>query len=130
MTAETLPDEMPVAAPAADPSTELPDLHRRGALGLLSRAGMVLVGAVAGLTAAAAPARADCLGSPCCSLASCTQCRYSGRKCNYTCPSGYSKRVWYCHAAARIIGCGECAKGSNCDLGPWACSIWWDDAVC
>lgn len=74
----------------------------------------------------------DCQRSPCCALAKCNVCSYSGNKCNYTCPAGYYKRAWYCVPTGgnRAFGCGECAAGASCWDGPFACSIWWDDATC
>ncbi|MDI6103370.1 hypothetical protein QLQ12_32650 [Actinoplanes sp. NEAU-A12] len=102
---------------------------RRGVLTFLSVGGMALVGGLAGVFQTAEPASAG-LASPCCSLASNTRC--SGRCHNYTCPSGYYKRYWWCTAGVRPIGCGECQKGSGtCWEGTsFACSTWWDDNAC
>jgi hypothetical protein len=111
---------------AGSPSWE--PVQRRGLLGKLSKGGMVMVAGLAGMLAASEPAAADCLGSPCCQLASCDQC--SGG-CNYSCPSGYYRMYWWCQAGARTIGCGECTtSSSNCWAGIYHCSVWWDDATC
>ncbi|MEU5108141.1 MULTISPECIES: hypothetical protein [unclassified Streptomyces] len=67
---------------------------------------------------------ADCQNSPCCSLAKCNQCSYSVNKERYTCPSGYNRRTWSCVKGSNRYYCGECAKGSDCWSGPFACSIW------
>ena len=62
----------------------------------------------------------------CCFLA-CpnTECQYEGNKSNYSCPGGFQKQYWFCCEGTTQIGCGECATGSSCGAGPWACSIWW-----
>ena len=70
------------------------------------------------------------LSSPCCDLASFTQCDYAPQgKCYYSCPSGYNKTYWWCQAwngsYNAWVGCGECSAGATCTDGPWACSIWW-----
>jgi hypothetical protein len=41
---------------------------------------------------------------------------------NFTCPSGYYKRVWYCTYGQVFLSCYECAAGSSCWNGPWYCS--------
>jgi hypothetical protein len=109
-------------------AAELPPVRRRGALGVLSRGGIALVGGLAGLFATAPPAAADCQGSPCCHLASCTVC--SGRCDCFSC--GHYKRIWYCSVAARVIGCGECQKysGDCWHGGTYYCSKYWDDNSC
>ncbi|MEU8247509.1 hypothetical protein [Nonomuraea sp. NPDC048916] len=110
------------ATPLFDPPA------RRSALGLLMKGGTALVAAVAGVISMTQPAAADCLGSPCCSLASCRRC--SGG-CNYSCPSGYYRRYWSCLAGVRVIWCGECtSSSSSCWAGSFYCSVWWDDAYC
>lgn len=98
--------------------------------------GIGAIAAVAELFMNASPASAG-LPSPCCDLASNTQC---GSSCspgcsscsNYFCPGGYHQEIWYCTAGSRPIGCGECApySSNSCFSGPWACSIWWDDNTC
>lgn len=102
--------------------------RRRGVLGMLGTGGMALVGGLAGMLATAEPAAADCQGSPCCQLFSCTKCAHS---CHYTCPPGYHRQMWFCSAGARAIGCGECTTStSTCWDGDFSCSVWWDDGVC
>lgn len=113
-------------------SIDLPESpERRGALGLLSRGGLAMVGGLAAVLASATPAAADCQGSPCCSLASCNKCSGS---CHWTCPSGYYRKFWWCAAGARFIGCGECQNVNDaCEptrSTRWSCSVWWDDAYC
>jgi hypothetical protein len=106
-------------------------VRRRGALGVLSRYGIVVVGGLAAVFATAEPAAADCQHSPCCELASCTKC---SNGCRFSCgSSGYRvRRYWYCAAGNRIIGCGECQRGTGtCWTGfSQSCSVWWDDAYC
>ncbi|GII95824.1 hypothetical protein [Sinosporangium siamense] len=82
---------------------------------------------VAGLATLLNPARAaaDCLGSPCCYLASCTRCSYSGSPSSYTCPPGYYKTYWTCVSGGYTYACGECSGGPSCYQGPWPCSIWY-----
>jgi hypothetical protein len=102
--------------------------RRRGAMGMLAKGGMLIVGGLAGILGTATPAAADCQGSPCCSLASCTKCSGS---CHYTCPSGWRRAYWGCMAGTRVIFCGECVKGgSGCSGSSYYCSVWWDDGVC
>lgn len=43
----------------------------------------------------------------------------------FSCPSGYTKRYWYCCYGGRLWGCGECTKASTCWAGPFACSKAW-----
>ena len=113
---------------AASESPLWESTRRRGVLGMLGAGGMALVGGLAGMLVTAQPAAADCQGSPCCNLASCNRCAGS---CQYTCPSGYHRQVWYCSAGARAIGCGECTTStSTCWEGSFYCSVWWDDGVC
>jgi hypothetical protein len=91
-----------------------------------STLGLATVGAVAAQLLHADAAFADCQGSPCCSLARCNQCSYSGNnKSTYVCPGGYNKVSWSCMSGSRKVICGECAAGPNCYQGPWACSIWY-----
>jgi hypothetical protein len=102
---------------------------RRTLLGYAAWGGMALVGTVAGVFGAAAPAQADAQGSPCCSLAKKKVC--GGSYCNRTCPSGYTKRYWWCNSGGQVVGCGECIQGaSSChgdegEYNPIACSWWW-----
>ncbi|WP_406346301.1 hypothetical protein [Streptomyces sp. NBC_00648] len=67
---------------------------------------------------------ADCQSSPCCSLAKCEECSYGESKDRYTCPSGYNRRTWSCVSGSNRYYCGECATGTDCWSGPFACSIW------
>lgn len=100
---------------------------RRGFLKYFGRGGMAIIAGLSGVFAAAKPAAAG-LSSPCCSLASNTRC--SGCDEDYTCSKGV-KRLWYCQAGMRIIGCGECQAGTGtCWEGStYYCSIWWDDGA-
>jgi hypothetical protein len=74
------------------------------------------------------PAAADCIGSPCCSLASCTWCRYSVSPDRFTCPSGYYRTVWSCRTGSgTMYGCGECSTNwRTCwdEYASYACSIY------
>lgn len=46
---------------------------------------------------------------------------------NFSCPSGYYHRVWYCCTSGhQLFGCGECASGATCNDGPWYCSYGWN----
>lgn len=105
------------------------------------RFGFVAIAALAGLMASntAAEAANGVQGSPCCDLASSNKCAAScSGGCsacyNYRCPSGYTKRYWWCYAGVRLIGCGECqtgGKNTTCWNGAtYYCSIWWDDNAC
>lgn len=121
MTEQRITDTIPGPGKLSGP-------RRRGVLGLLGAGGMALVGGLAGVLATAEPAAADCLGSPCCSLASCNRCAGS---CHFGCPGGYHRQMWFCAAGARPIGCGECTTStSSCWRGSFQCSVWWDDAIC
>jgi len=104
--------------------------RRRGVLKVFGAGGMALVGGLAGVFGTAEPAAATGLPSPCCHLASGTRC--GGRCERYTCPARYVKRLWWCTAGARFIGCGECQMGSGtCWEGTsYVCSTWWDDGAC
>ena len=66
----------------------------------------------------------------CCTLATDTECYYTGNKANYTCPPGYVKSHWVCGSGSRRIACGECAKAPspNCYVAAdydFNCSIWY-----
>ena len=41
---------------------------------------------------------------------------------NFTCRSGYHKRVWHCVSGPSFLSCYECAAGADCFSGPWQCS--------
>jgi hypothetical protein len=112
------------------PTTDTHAAPRRSLLGLAAWGGMALVGTVAGVFGAASAAQADPQGSPCCDLAKKTVC--GGSYCNRRCPSGYTKRYWWCNSSSGLlVGCGECIKGStSCHgnedgSGSIACSWWW-----
>lgn len=111
--------------PARHPRNDHGQLYpRRRVLGWAGKLGLGAVASVAAL--AADPERAEAAAYYCCVLGSSTTCPGSGA--NYTCPSGYYKRFWYCcHSTGRYIGCGECARGSSgpCGQSPWACSKGW-----
>ncbi len=101
--------------------SEVPaEVSRRG----FFRVGSAFIAAVATLSSAKS-ASADCQGSPCCNLASCTQCSPSGG-CGggWYCPPGYTQTYWTCTRGGTTCTCGECSAGSNCFSGPWACSIY------
>jgi hypothetical protein len=73
------------------------------------------------------PAAADCLGSPCCSLASCRRCSYAVSPDRFTCPSGYYRTVWSCRSGSVMYGCGECSTNRNTcwdEDGTFWCSIY------
>ncbi|WP_331771900.1 hypothetical protein OG948_50930 (plasmid) [Embleya sp. NBC_00888] len=102
---------------------------RKGARGIGVKA---LAGAsafIAGLATLinATPAAADCQGSPCCSLASCTMCNYRVAHDRFYCPTGYNRTVWSCVSGSSMFWCGECSGGTSCWNGPFACSIWFNN---
>jgi hypothetical protein len=81
-------------------------------------------------TAAASAVPGACTPEYCCHLAmACTVCWGA---CNYTCPSGWHRQVWYRQYASRIIGCGDCTNTtSGCETGTrFYCSVSWDDSSC
>lgn len=94
---------------------------RRGFLKRAGAAGAAVVGWIA-VTWADSPMAEAAPG--CCTL------RYpNGPYCgghapsnSFSCPSGYHKRYWSCHTEHFYYTCWECAKGSDCFSGPWACS--------
>ena len=106
--------------------------HRRGFLGLIGRAGIAVVGGIAGFaalpegTAAAANWRCCSLyyGSPNCPINS-----YG----SYYCPSGYRFETWTCCSGTypwqRRYACAECVPNDrydgNCWTGPFKCSAGW-----
>lgn len=102
---------------------------RRWFLGWMSRLGVGAIAVVAGVTATQQPAAANgfCNCTPyCCCLKTCKSCSGSGH--TFTCPSGWTKRVWYCCIAGNhMYGCGECLKGgSSCwDGDEYTCSETW-----
>jgi hypothetical protein len=92
----------------------------------------VLAGAsaiIAGLATLidARPAAADCLGSPCCSLASCNWCNYRVSPDRFTCPGGYYRTLWTCRSGSITYGCGECSTNPDTcwdKHAGYACSIY------
>lgn len=103
---------------------------RRGMLGLLSKGGITLLGALAGIAATSSEASA---GPSCCNLASSNRCqRGCPSNCSFCCPVGWRKRSWVCLAGTRDILCGECQQGgSTChDGSAYACSVWIDQVAC
>jgi hypothetical protein len=67
----------------------------------------------------------------CCHLA-CPhkECPYDGDKSNFQCPEPYHRTFWTCCEGTTLVGCGECACGSNCFSGPWYCSIAYEAGSC
>ena len=113
------------------PGGEIAPVARRGVLGMLSRGGIVMVAALAGVVATSGTAQAHgCRHVACCHLAKCNDCTRNG--CNFSCPSGWTKRSWSCVAGARPILCGECQQGgTNCGNGTsYNCSIMIDQNAC
>jgi hypothetical protein len=86
--------------------------------------GAVLFGALAarGTTAA----NASCHIWTCCCLASYNTCGATSYG-NFYCPSGWSKRTWYCCSGLDLVGCGECVKGgTTCqNADSFTCSYGW-----
>lgn len=114
-----------VCAESTGVMTELEELNSRPARRrrVLRTSSTALVAGLATLFLGG-KAVADCQGSPCCSLAKCNMCSYQVNKDRYTCPSGYNRRTWSCVTGSNRYYCGECASGSTCYDGPFACSIW------
>lgn len=97
---------------------------RSGRRGFLFSASALVAGLATVMSGGTA--KADCLGSPCCSLASCTLCPYPVSRDRYNCPSGWYRTVWTCRSSTgRLYICGECSRGTSCWSGPWLCSTWY-----
>ena len=107
---------------------------RRGFLGFLGRAGIVLVGTSATWVEMQRSASADGCGGGnwrCCDLAHPTGPGQAGwcpvnSSGNYYCPQG-SMTEWLCccPGGSRTYACGECTNSGNCDYGPWYYSCGW-----
>jgi hypothetical protein len=116
---------------ATDPGDQsapgvIPGRSTRGALRLLGAGGMAFVASVVGLAEAANRPRPQQL--PLARL-----CRHGVlRACNFTCPSGWHRQVWYCQYGNRLIGCGECTHTtSGCGAGTrFYCPVSWGDGNC
>lgn len=106
-----------------------PPQSRRGFFGWMGRLGVGTIAVVAGVTATQQPAAADgfCNCTPfCCCLKTCDSCSGSGP--TFTCPSGWTKRMWFCCIGGnQFYGCGECQQGgTNCFNGTqYTCSEAW-----
>ncbi|HYW26024.1 MAG TPA: hypothetical protein VE953_17760 [Terriglobales bacterium] len=95
--------------------------------GRVFAAGTAVIAGLATVLYQARPAMAsgNC-GTPCCWLAYCNRsCQPNGKPLGWNCPSGYFRTGWTCvWGGTHHALCGECSHGTNCDAGPWACSIW------
>lgn len=103
---------------------EMDSSRRRG---LFALAGVLVGGLAVLVQKTPAHASHECLGQPhCCSLATCTWCRYAVSRDRYNCSEwpGYKRLTWSCKESGRLAWCGECAKGPTCDDGGFKCSIW------
>jgi len=105
-------------------ATDAPTQGRRRALQV--GASMLIAGLATLINPRHATA-ADCLGSPCCTLASCRWCSYQVSRDRYTCPSGYYRTYWTCRTSnGTLYICGECSGAAgNCFQGPFYCSTWY-----
>jgi hypothetical protein len=117
---------------------------RRGPLGWFPRLGMGLVAFAAstgygGYTPPTGTCPPGFSGGgsfsdeKCCGVARLdNECCYptGGSKADYICKPGYNKTMWFCLTGGIVYGCGECAKGNNCDAGPWDCSIVFEAQKC
>lgn len=98
---------------------------RRRFLRRLTGLGAGVVGAIA-VTFADAP-NASAVSAGCCDLATNTPCGgHWNNNGNWSCPHGHVKHYWSCCCGYFIYHCWECASGSNCDVGPWTCSNYWN----
>lgn len=109
-----------------DASDEVYVLGRGRFLGRLSRVGIVLIAATAGLLRSAEPASAS-FQYACCFLSHQPGGCPGGNNSNHWCPPGYTKRVWgCCYGGLHLLYvCSECTKGSSCFQGPYYCSAYW-----
>jgi hypothetical protein len=116
----------PLANQPSQASVEIGGSPRRDRWRVILGAGTAVIAGLATL-AKTQPASADCQGSPCCSLYSCTVCDYQVSRDRFQCPSGYWRAVWSCNepGTGKLVWCGECAGVLNdCYSCPCACSIW------
>lgn len=122
--------KMAVPDTAPDNDGTIEPITRRGVLGALSKGGIVMVAALAGVAATSGNARAQTCDVACCHLARCNECAQQG--CDFSCPDGWTKRSWGCVAGARPITCGECQQGgTSChDGNDYLCSIMIDQNAC
>ena len=96
-------------------------LDRGGFIRRIGSIGAAVVGAIA-ITWKDAPVAE---AAPyCCNLAHPNGPWCGGTKgtCSFSCPSGYHKVYWSCTYSRSVFSCYECAAGSTCYSGPWACS--------
>ncbi|MGH3912404.1 MAG: hypothetical protein ACRDTC_03175 [Pseudonocardiaceae bacterium] len=132
MTAGRIFSRKPDRAPAAQKNNgKAVPVTRRGALGMLSRGGIIVVAALAGLAATSGTARAQECQVACCNLARCdSEC--TQQSCDFSCPDGWTKRSWGCVAGTKQILCGECQHGgTDCrDGNEYQCSIMIDQNAC
>lgn len=101
---------------------------RRGFLGFVSRAGMVVVATAAGIVEASGKAMAAPLATwRCCTLyfgqPNCPINQYG----SYYCTRG-TMRTWCCCSGSRTYACGECTGSTDCHVGPFYCSAGWTTA--
>jgi hypothetical protein len=105
-------------------SIEQPGTERRTSRrGFVRRISGASAAVFAGFAASSATAEAA-VTYRCCDLARanrCSGCRNGSP--NFSCPSGFNVRRWYCCAGRDLVMCGECNKNSTCwGAPPYACS--------
>jgi hypothetical protein len=129
----TRPPEMPGSVLATNDADAPPHIVERSAfLRFLSRAGIAVVAATAGLLKSEIPALAShggCHVVGCCCLAfdpgGCP-----GNGSTHTCASGYTKRFWACcESGQRVRYCSECTTGATCWTGTFKCSETWTSNI-
>jgi hypothetical protein len=134
MTSTHIHPGLPAEDVAEEPAGYEP-VRRRGLLGVLSKGGILVVGALAGVVATSSEASAHNYHVACCHLARSNSCsRGCPSNCSFCCPSGWTKRSWGCAAGARPIVCGECQRGgtnTTCwNGGEYLCSVAIDQNAC
>lgn len=103
-----------------DHTTKARTSSRRGFVWRVTGASAAVFGGFA--TLAAGPAEAI-VTYRCCRLARSNRCSGCGSPSpNFSCPSGYRVRRWYCCSSGDLVMCGECTKSDSCYTGPFACS--------